>query len=191
MLVDHLASFLEAARSAQPVHTRATIKARGGGERTVIVSYTSMASAMDGLELGIASIREVPADAAVTVADSREAALSMLGHELRSPLTAIMGYAGLMRREAQGAVDPARQAEYVDRIAASGDYMLRLVNNMLDLRRMESGAEQLQPTPIRLDRILQVVLGLARLGATEKRIETSLSVAPNMEPFVTDELLVR
>jgi PAS domain S-box-containing protein len=184
--LDHGSAFRESARTGQPVHTRALVRARDGTDHTVIVSYTSMGTADDDLEIGIATVREVPA-----IQDDRDAQISALGHELRSPLTAILGYAQLMQREVQSPAGSAHSAEYAERIAASGDYMLRLVNNLLDLRRMESGAETLQPTPIRLDRILQVVLSLARLGASQKQVETVLSVEPDLPPFVTDELLLR
>lgn len=183
-VLDHRQVFLEAARTGQAVHTRATVRNRDGAERAVIISYTSMASATDGLEVGIAAIREVSDD-------GRDSQIAALGHELRSPLTAILGYTGLMLQAAPGSLDAEHQAEFIGRIAASSDYMLRLVNNLLDLRRIESGAEQLHPTQLQLDRVLQVVMALARLRAAEKQLVTSLSIEPDLPPFVTDELLLR
>jgi signal transduction histidine kinase len=143
-----------------------------------------MPSATNGLEIGVAAVREVPEDA-------RDTQVMALGHELRSPLTAILGYTGLMMRAAPGSLDAEHQAEFIGRIAASSDYMLRLVNNLLDLRRMESGAEQLQPTLLQIDRVLQVVMALARLRASEKQLETSVSIEPGLPPLMTDELLLR
>jgi signal transduction histidine kinase len=92
---------------------------------------------------------------------------------------------------APGSLDAERQAEFISRIAASGDYMLRLVNNLLDLRRMESGVEQLQPAPIHVDRILQLVVAMARPRASEKQMTIALEVQPELRPVLTDELLVR
>jgi signal transduction histidine kinase len=123
--------------------------------------------------------------------DTRDSQIADLGHELRSPLTAILGYTGLMLGAAPGSLDADRQAEFIARIAASGDYMLRLVNNLLDLRRMESGAEQLQPAPIHIDRILQLVVAMARPRATEKKITITLNADAALRPVLTDELLVR
>jgi signal transduction histidine kinase len=88
-------------------------------------------------------------------------------------------------------LDAERQAEFLSRIAASGDYMLRLVNNLLDLRRMESGVEQLQPAPIHVDRILQLVVAMARPRASEKQMTVTLEVQPELRPVLTDELIVR
>ncbi|HET6194563.1 MAG TPA: ATP-binding protein [Acetobacteraceae bacterium] len=183
-IVDHRQSFLQAARTGQAVHMRANLRARDGAPHSVIISYTSMPSATNGLEIGVAAVREVPEDA-------RDTQVMALGHELRSPLTAILGYTGLMMRAAPGSLDAEHQAEFIGRIAASSDYMLRLVNNLLDLRRMESGAEQLQPTLLQIDRVLQVVMALARLRASEKQLETSVSIEPGLPPLMTDELLLR
>src|SRR5262249_15145024 len=121
----------------------------------------------------------------------REIQMAALGHELRSPLTAILGYTGLMMRAAPGSLDAEHQAEFIGRIAASSDYMLRLGNNLLDLRRMEAGTAPLQPSPLQIDRGLQVVVALARPQATEKQLTTNLTVEPGLPPLVTDELLVR
>jgi PAS domain S-box-containing protein len=183
-IVDHRRAFLQAARTGQPVHMRATLRARDGTVRTVIISYTSMASATDGLEIGVAAVREVSED-------NRDSQMTALGHELRSPLTAILGYTGLMMRAAPGSLDAEHQAEFIGRIAASSDYMLRLVNNLLDLRRLESGAEQLQPTILQIDRVLQVVMALARLRASEKQLATTLSIEPELPTLLTDELILR
>jgi PAS domain S-box-containing protein len=183
-LVDHHEAFMRAASTGKAVHEAATLKDRKGQERSVIISYTSLTGTMDGFEVGVAAVREL-------TEDSRDSQIADLGHELRSPLTAILGYTGLMLGAAPGSLDAERQAEFLARIAASGDYMLRLVNNLLDLRRMESGVEQLQPSTLHVDRILQLVVAMARPRATEKQIELTLEIEPGLRPVLTDELLVR
>ena len=182
--VDHREVFLQAAATGKTVHEAATLKARDGLERTVIISYTSLADSPDGFEVGVAAVREI-------AEDDRDAQIADLGHELRSPLTAILGYTGLMLGAAPGALDATRQAEFIARIAASGDYMLRLVNNLLDLRRLESGADQLQPASIHVDRILQLVVAMARPRASEKQMTITLDIQPELRPVLTDELTVR
>ena len=182
--VDHRAAFLKAASTGKAVHEAATLQARDGQERTVFISYTSLTDNPDGFEVGVAAVREI-------AEDTRDSQIADLGHELRSPLTAILGYTGLMLGAAPGSLDAERQAEFISRIAASGDYMLRLVNNLLDLRRMESGVEQLQPAPTHVDRILQLVVALARPRASEKQITIALEVQPELRPVLTDELIVR
>jgi PAS domain S-box-containing protein len=183
-VVDHREAFLKAAGTGKAVHEVATLRARDSRERSVFISYTSLTDSADGFEVGVAAVREI-------AEDDRDAQIADLGHELRSPLTAILGYTGLMLGAAPGSLDANRQAEFIARIAASGDYMLRLVNNLLDLRRMESGVEQLQPASIHVDRILQVVVALARPRASEKQLTITLEVQPELRPVLTDELIVR
>ena len=182
--VDHNEAFMKAASTGKAVHEAATLTARDGQERSIVISYTSLTDSPEGFEVGVAAVREI-------AEDNRDAQIADLGHELRSPLTAILGYTGLMLGAAPGSLDAERQAEFISRIAASGDYMLRLVNNLLDLRRMESGVEQLQPAPIHVDRILQLVVAMARPRASEKQIAITLEVQPELRPVLTDELIVR
>jgi PAS domain S-box-containing protein len=182
--VDHRAAFMKAASTGKTVHEAATLLARDGQERTVFISYTSLTDSPDGFEVGVAAVREI-------AEDNRDSQIADLGHELRSPLTAILGYTGLMLGAAPGSLDAERQAEFISRIAASGDYMLRLVNNLLDLRRMESGVEQLQPASIHVERILQLVVAMARPRASEKGMTITLEVQPELRPVLTDELIVR
>jgi PAS domain S-box-containing protein len=183
-VVDHRAAFLQAASTGKAVHEAATLQAQDGQERPVVISYTSLTDQPDGFEVGVAAVREI-------AEDTRDSQITDLGHELRSPLTAILGYTGLMLGAAPGSLDAERQAEFISRIAASGDYMLRLVNNLLDLRRMESGVEQLQPASIHVDRILQLVVAMARPRASEKQLTVVLEIQPELRPVLTDELLVR
>ncbi|MCC7369306.1 MAG: PAS domain-containing protein [Chloroflexi bacterium] len=183
--VDHRTAFQEAASSGKAVHRAGKLQARDGETRSVVISYTTLGETLDGFEVGVAAVREIADD------DSRDAQIADLGHELRSPLTAILGYTGLMLGAAPGSLDAERQAEFLARIAASGDYMLRLVNNLLDLRRMESGAEQLQPTPLPIDRILQLVVAMGRPRATEKGIDVALDAPESLPSILSDELLVR
>jgi cell cycle sensor histidine kinase DivJ len=123
-VVDHRVAFLRAASTGKAVHEAATLTARDGQERSVVISYTSLTDSPDGFQVGVAAVREI-------AEDTRDAQIADLGHELRSPLTAILGYTGLMLGAAPGSLDAERQAEFLSRIAASGDYMLRLVNNLL------------------------------------------------------------
>ena len=112
-----------------------------------------------------------------------------LTHELRSPLTAILGYAGLLSRTAGR--DRAREDEYVASIAASSSYMLRLVNNILDLQRLESGTQPIQLRPVPMERLLAEALAGIQPRADEKGVSTVLAVEPGLPPLITDELLLR
>ena len=82
-------------------------------------------------------------------ADSRAKSrfLAVVSHELRTPLNAIIGFSDLIRTldGAQGALGPVRRLEYVDLIHESGTHLLRLVNDVLDMSKIEAGAYDLTP----------------------------------------------
>jgi len=69
--------------------------------------------------------------------------------------------------------------------------MLRLVNNILDLQRLESGSQPIQLRPVHLDRLLAESLAGIQPTADEKGVKTMLAVKPELPPLLTDELLVR
>jgi signal transduction histidine kinase len=122
-----------------------------------------------------------------------------LTHELRSPLTAILGYAGLLAREGgdaargrgAGESDRTREDSYVASITASSNYMLRLVNNILDLQRLESGSQALQLRPVDLSQFLEEAMAGVRPHADEKEVRTIVDVEPGLPTIITDELLLR
>ena len=184
-LVDHEAAFARAARSGLAVHTSGILRGSDGQPRPVVVSYTALTDGLGGFQIGVGAVRE--AEPSVEM-DDRAADL---GHELRSPLSTILGYARLMASTPAGSLDPARQAEFIGRIAESGDYMLRLVNNILDLRRMEHGTEALQLTTVRVEAFLNTAALMTRPQAGEKRLDLSVEVEPGLPPITTDELLAR
>ena len=114
----------------------------------------------------------------------------VLTHELRSPLTAILGYAGLLTRE-RGTVNRADEEKYLASIAASSSYMLRLVNDILDLQRLEAGSHPIQLRPVVLDRLLADALAGIQPRADEKQVRTNFTIEPELPPLITDELLLR
>ena len=185
--LDHGDAFARAASSGTAVHAPATLRDRHGAEHRVVVSYTAVPGPTGGFDIGVGAVREV----ADEETEGQSARGADLGHELRSPLTAILGYAQMLKNPPAGFDDPERRSEFAGRIVSSGDYMLRLVNNVLDLRRMESGAEPLQPTPLQLDVLLRTTLSMMTPRASEKDISLSLDVEPDLPALRSDELLVR
>jgi len=186
-LADHQGAFALAARSGHAVHTPGVLQLREGRTTPVVVSYTAVADESGGMQVGVGALREAHAGAP-SEADERAADLE---HELRSPLSVILGYARMMASAPAGSLDAERQAEFIARISESGDYMLRLVNNLLDLRRLESGAQPLQLERLELEPFLRMALSMVRPRADDKQIDIAMDVEPDLPTLVTDELLVR
>ncbi len=78
--------------------------------------------------------------------------LAHMSHELRTPLNAVIGFADMLRMQLHGPM-PGRYLDSVETIAASGRHLLDLINDLLDLARIEAGAIELQTEPIDLGSI--------------------------------------
>jgi signal transduction histidine kinase len=93
--------------------------------------------------------------------------LAGMSHELRTPLNAVLGYAQLLTM--QGGLS-ARQARGLDTIHKSGEHLLALINDILDLARIEAGRTELNLAPVNPSDLLQAVVNLMRVKADEKRL---------------------
>lgn len=93
--------------------------------------------------------------------------LASMSHELRTPMNAMLGYTQLLLRE-PGLTD--RQREHLQTIDRSGEHLLTLVNNVLDMARIESGKETVDLTPVNLQDLVRETERLFRLRAAERRL---------------------
>ncbi len=100
--------------------------------------------------------------------------LAMLGHEIRTPMTGVLGMAELL----QGSDLAPRQRQQVDAIQRAGEHLLRLVNDALDLARIESGKLTLEDKPFDLHALLDEVSALLQPLAQAKGLQFSLQRAP-------------
>ena len=102
-----------------------------------------------------------------TAEKARSLFFSIVSHDIRTPLNAILGYAELLRDNPD---DPAGRETALESICASGTTLLELVNDVLDLAKMDAGKMTLQPGPVRLDKLTDEVFGSFRLAAQDKGI---------------------
>lgn len=103
--------------------------------------------------------------------------LANMSHELRTPLNAIMGFSALMLEGRTGSLSPD-QKEYIDDILTSSRHLLRLVNDVLDLAKVESGKFEFHPEKIEIPKLLEEVKDILRGLASEKRITVSTVIDP-------------
>jgi len=104
--------------------------------------------------------------------------LSIVSHELRTPLTAITGYLKLLAGGAMGPLNEG-QKEFIQTVLRNSDRLYNLVNDLLDLSRLEAGKVQLMFAPVDVGKILSNSIQGLRSLATQKRID--LSIAPTPE----------
>lgn len=103
--------------------------------------------------------------------------ISVVSHELRTPLTAIRGSLGLLAGGMLGAMAPGAQ-RLVDIAASNTDRLVRLINDILDIERMESGRVSLNKRECRADELVHGVIDVMRTMAEEEGLQLSASVEP-------------
>jgi PAS domain S-box-containing protein len=97
--------------------------------------------------------------------DAKSSFLASMSHELRSPLNAILGFAQLL--QLRGGLDQRHQ-EAVELIRHSGEHMLTLVNDLLDLAKIEAGRFDILPARFEPDRFFRTIAGMVRVRAQQK-----------------------
>ncbi|OQX17104.1 MAG: hypothetical protein BWK76_10670 [Desulfobulbaceae bacterium A2] len=110
-------------------------------------------------------------EAAESANRAKSAFLASMSHELRTPLNAVLGFSQLMRNDPD--VLP-KQKESLDIIARSGEHLLNLINNVLDISKIESGRVELETTHVDLHQMLQEMKSLMYVRVQEKGLEFTL-----------------
>jgi two-component system cell cycle sensor histidine kinase PleC len=126
---------------------------------------------------------------AASVAKSRF--LATMSHELRTPLNAILGFSEVMKGELLGPIRNGSYKEYAANIHDSGRHLLQLINEVLDLSRIEAGRYELQESPVSLAAVAEDCLRLLTLRAETKGLQVSLVAAKGLEPLWADERAIR
>ena len=126
---------------------------------------------------------------AANVAKSRF--LATMSHELRTPLNAILGFSEVMKCELLGPMQNESYKEYAGNIHDSGRHLLQLINEILDLSRIEAGRYELHEEPVRLSEIVEDCLRLLHLRAESKGLQVALEFAKGLEQIWADERAIR
>jgi signal transduction histidine kinase len=116
--------------------------------------------------------------------------LANMSHELRTPLNAIIGFSEVLKERIFGELND-KQAEYVDDIHTSGHQLLSLINDILDLSKIEAGRMDLELSDFDLRAALQSALTLVRERATRHGIALNIEIADGVGTIVADERKVR
>jgi len=111
--------------------------------------------------------------------------LANMSHELRTPLNAILGFTELIIDEVYGKV-PDELRESIEDIHTNGRHLLRLINDVLDLSKIEAGQMQLNLSQYSVQSLIDSVISATRSLATEKRLELVSGVAEGLPPAVGD-----
>jgi protein-histidine pros-kinase len=111
--------------------------------------------------------------------------LANMSHELRTPLNAIIGFTELIHDGKVGPVQP-RQKEFLGDILTSSRHLLKLINDVLDLAKVESGKTEFWPEQVDLRRVIEEVRDVLRNMAGAKRIAIQTDIAVDVAQVVVD-----
>jgi signal transduction histidine kinase len=124
-----------------------------------------------------------------TASQAKSDFLAVMSHELRTPLNAVLGYADLMLLGVSDS--PAKSREYVERIRAAAQGLLRLVDEVLSFARLEAGREEVRLEPIDVNAVVREAVALVEQDAAEKHIRIELRLPESPVELETDAWKLR
>jgi two-component system cell cycle sensor histidine kinase PleC len=124
---------------------------------------------------------------AETANASKTAFLANMSHELRTPLNAILGFSEIIARECFGPVGSLRYKEYAGDINSSGSHLLSLINDLLDVAKIEAGRMEIEPHALDVRRTFDVALKIIAVKARERRQTLVIDVDPSAPSLYADE----
>jgi signal transduction histidine kinase len=116
--------------------------------------------------------------------------LAGMSHELRTPLNAIIGFSQVLRQRLFGELNP-KQEEYLDDILSSGNHLLALINDVLDLSKVEAGQVELEVATFSLREALERGVVMVRERAAEGRVRLALELTAEVDLVRGDERRLR
>lgn len=116
--------------------------------------------------------------------------LANMSHELRTPLTAILGFSSILKQQIFGTLN-SKQQLYTHQIHQSGQHLLGLINDVLDLSKVEAGQMRLEIGPIAVNELCEDALALVHEQAEARKIKIHYTLPPHLPCLMADELRVR
>ena len=122
---------------------------------------------------------------------AKSAFLAHMSHELRTPLNAIIGFAEIIEKETFGPANSAKYREYAADIHHSGNHLLEVINDILDLSKVEAGRLSLEETEIDLAQVTDSSLRLVKQRMSGSGIRMVNEIPEDLPRLLADERLVR
>jgi signal transduction histidine kinase len=117
--------------------------------------------------------------------------IANMSHELRTPLNAIIGFSEVIRDQILGPAATAEYRDYANDIHSAGEHLLKIINDVLDISKIEAGKLELNDGKIDVGEVIQSALKLINPTAVEKGITLSTEFSPDLPMLMADELRVR
>jgi len=117
--------------------------------------------------------------------------IANMSHELRTPLNAIIGFSRFLIDQPQGAVDPKQTVDYANHINSAAEHLLAIINDILDISKLQSGRFQLQPRDVDLEEILRSARSFFLIAAQDKKVELQFDIDPTLPMVLGDAIKLR
>lgn len=132
--------------------------------------------------------RELEAEKQLSDAANRAKSefLANMSHELRTPLTGILGFSSVLLKQIFGPLTE-KQQQYIENISTCGDHLLSLINDLLDLSKIEAGREELIFEPVDVRELCDTCASLIHEQACSQGLEVNLAIAPEVDTCVADQ----
>jgi two-component system cell cycle sensor histidine kinase PleC len=117
--------------------------------------------------------------------------LAKMSHELRTPLNAIIGFSEVLGRETFGPLGHPRYNSYVEDIAVSGRHLLEMINDILDMSKIESGGYEISPVESDLKALIAETIQVVRGQIEQQNLDFRQSVDPSIPALYADRRAVR
>ena len=165
------------------MHCRPMRGAHGAGlERLSIVAVTRDISDRKNQEAELVRTRD-EADSANRI---KTQFLANMSHELRTPLNSIMGFSEILNRELFGSLGEGRYRDYAHLIHESGEHLLNVVNDILDISKIETGKFKIVKEPVDLASLVESCCDVMRHTAEQKQLTLMVEVAPVLPALAAD-----
>ncbi|HEX9078541.1 MAG TPA: ATP-binding protein [Desulfuromonadaceae bacterium] len=157
--------------------TRGNAEAFEGGWRELVTGVNDL---IDEFATVNEELKETTL-AAETASRAKSEFLANMSHELRTPLNAIMGYSQMLKRQAN-MTDTQRQQ--LETVRSSGEHLLMLINDILDVGKIEAQKMELEDRPFDLSALMRQVFNITRLQAEEKELRFAYETATPLPEYV-------
>jgi len=116
--------------------------------------------------------------------------LATMSHELRTPLNSIIGFSTILRTRIAQQLDP-RYLKFLDNIRTSGEHLLAMISDILDLSKVEAGKLELHPEDVQVAGLVEGVSDIVRALAKERRIDIALDLPADLPTLAADPVRVK